>query len=179
LDSHVFFHEKCHQHLFQNYEKVFGAYMDKFLKVFVDDLNVHSLIWEEHIDHLRYMFMRLKEVNLKLNPCKCECAKSKLIFLGQEVTRKGTQPDPKKIKVAINFPIPTSATNVWVFLGLIRYYKNYVKGYSRIAIPLFDLTEKDTMFNCQETFDILKITLISTPILVKLDFTKPFILDVN
>jgi hypothetical protein len=37
--------------------KVFGAYMDKFLKVFVDDLNVHYLTWEEHIKHLRYMFM--------------------------------------------------------------------------------------------------------------------------
>jgi hypothetical protein len=32
--------------------KVFGAYMDKFLKVFVDDLNVHYLTWEEHIEHL-------------------------------------------------------------------------------------------------------------------------------
>jgi hypothetical protein len=25
---------------------VFGAYMDKFLKVFVDDLNVHNMSWE-------------------------------------------------------------------------------------------------------------------------------------
>ncbi len=56
--------------------KVFGAYMDKFLKVFIDDLNVHNLIWEEHIDHLQYMFMQLKEVNLKLNFDECECAKS-------------------------------------------------------------------------------------------------------
>jgi hypothetical protein len=32
--------------------EVFKAYMDKLLKVFVDDLNVHSLIWEEHLKHL-------------------------------------------------------------------------------------------------------------------------------
>jgi hypothetical protein len=48
--------------------KVFGTYMDKFLKVFVDDLNLHSMTWEEHLEHLRYVLMRLREVNLNLNP---------------------------------------------------------------------------------------------------------------
>ncbi len=126
--------------------KDFGAYMDKFLKVFVDDLNVNNLTWEEHIDHLRYMFLQLKEVNLKLNPSKCECVETKLTFLGHEVSRKGTHLDLRKIKVATDFPIPTSIINVWVSLGPIGYYKNYVKGYPRIAIPLFDLTKKDMVF---------------------------------
>jgi hypothetical protein len=31
--------------------KVFGEYMDKFLKVFVDDLNIHSMTWENHLQH--------------------------------------------------------------------------------------------------------------------------------
>jgi hypothetical protein len=157
--------------------------MDKFLKVFVDDLNVHSLIWEEHIEHLRYMFIWLKEVNFKLNPKKCECAKFKLTFLCHEVSRENTWPNLQKIKVTTNFPIPTFVTNVWVFLGLIGYYKSYVKGQSWIAIPLFDLTKKDMVFqwnpNCQEAFDIFKTTLVFAPILVKVQFTKPFILDVN
>lgn len=131
---------------FQNHDQGFWVYMDKFLKVFVDDLNVHNLTWEENIEHLWYMFMWLREVNLKLNPDKCECAKSKLTFLGHEVIQKGTQRDLRKIKVANNFLIPTSVINVWVFLGLIGYYKNYVKGYSWIAIPLFDLTKKDMVF---------------------------------
>jgi len=69
--------------------KVFGSYMDKFMKVFVDDLNVHSLSCEEHLKHLQYIIIRLKEVNFKLNPSKCEFAKSKLVFLGHEATKKG------------------------------------------------------------------------------------------
>jgi hypothetical protein len=32
--------------------KVFGKYMDKFLKVFIDDLNIHNMIWEDHLEHL-------------------------------------------------------------------------------------------------------------------------------
>lgn len=37
---------------FGTMKEVFGAYMDKFLKVFVNDLNVHIMIWEEHLEHL-------------------------------------------------------------------------------------------------------------------------------
>jgi hypothetical protein len=76
--------------------KVFGTYMDKFLKVFVDDLNVHNLNWEEHLKHLQYVLMRLKEVNLKFNPSKCELVNSKLASLGHDISREGTQLDQKK-----------------------------------------------------------------------------------
>jgi hypothetical protein len=90
--------------------------------------------------------MRLKEVNLKLNLRKCEFAKSKLTFLGHEVNREGTQPYQRKIKVVTNFPIPTFVINMQAFLGLTRYYRNSMKGYSHIAIPLFELTKKDYVF---------------------------------
>jgi hypothetical protein len=73
--------------------------------------------------------------------------------------------------------------NVWAFLGLIGYYKNFVCGYAKIVMPLFDLTKKDQSFlwtlACQKTFDTLKLRLIEAPILVRLDFEKPFILDVD
>ncbi len=70
--------------------EIFGTYFDRFLKVFVDDLNVHNRSWEEHLEHLRYVLLRLREVNLKLNPSKCEFAKTSLTFLGYVVSRDNT-----------------------------------------------------------------------------------------
>jgi hypothetical protein len=52
---------------FKSMTKMFGPYLDKFLKVFVDDLNIHNLSWEEHLKHLQYVLLRLREVNLKFN----------------------------------------------------------------------------------------------------------------
>jgi len=46
----------------------------------------------------------------------------------------------------MKFPIPIFVINVWAFLGLIGYYMNYVKGYLRITIPLFELTKKYFVF---------------------------------
>jgi putative transposase len=50
--------------------EVFKDLGDTFLKVFVDDLNVHSEKWQDHLQHLGAVLSRLKEVNLKLNPSK-------------------------------------------------------------------------------------------------------------
>ncbi len=59
------------------------------------------------------------------------------------MTNHGSYLDPNKVQVVKDFPIPRSITNVHAFLGLTRYYKNFVRGYAKIVVPLFDLTKKD------------------------------------
>ncbi len=71
-------------------------------------------------------------------------------------------------------------------MGLFRFdriLQEFVHGYAKIVVPFFDLTKKDQSFlwtpACHEAFDTLKLRLIEAPILVRLDFERPFILDVN
>jgi hypothetical protein len=106
--------------------KVFKDLGSKFLKVFIDDLNVHNKSWEEHLQHLDVVLYKLKEVNLKLNPNKCCFAAKSVTFLGHVVNKDGTRPDPGKIEAVLHFPQPKTVTNVRLFLGLIGYYRNYV-----------------------------------------------------
>jgi len=101
--------------------EVFKDWTDQILKVFVDDVNIHSQTWEEHLTHLEAVLTRLQEVNLKLNPRKCYFGAQQIIFLGHVVTRQGSYPDPKKVQVVKDFPIPKSMINVHAFLGLTRY----------------------------------------------------------
>jgi hypothetical protein len=163
--------------------EVFKDLGDTFLKVFVDDLNVHSETWQDHLQHLGAVLSRLREVNLKLNPSKCCFAAGSIVFLGHIVSKEGIWPDPGKIDVVQRFPEPTTITNVRSFLGLTRYYRKYIKGYSRIAGPLFELTKKDVVFvwnqDCQRAFDDLKRALVDAPILVRPNFKEPFCLDVD
>jgi hypothetical protein len=95
----------------------------------------------------------------------------------------GSQPNPKKIAAVQNFPTPNTATNVRAFLGLIGYYRRFIVRYVKIVKPLFTLTKKECRFLwtpiCQITFVALKSRLIEAPILVRPDFNKPFILDVD
>jgi hypothetical protein len=110
--------------------KVFKDLGSKFLKVFVDDLNVHNKSWKEHLQHLDAMFFKLKELNLKLNPNKCCFATNKITFWGHVISQNCTKLDLDKIEAILHFPEPKMIINIMSFLGLTWYYQNYVRGYS-------------------------------------------------
>jgi hypothetical protein len=81
-------------------------------------------------------------------------------------------------------PIPKSIMNVKAFLPrLIGYYKNFIKNYGNIIESLFELRKKDVSFHwnrhCQVTFDKLNQHLLEALVLIILDFTNTFILNVN
>ncbi len=105
------------------------------------------------------------------------------MFLGHVVSKEGTKPDPGKTDAVLRFPKPKTVTNVRSFLGLKGYYRKYIRGYSRLASPLFELMKKDVAFvwnqDCQQAFDALKRALVEAPILVRPNFEKPFCLDVD
>jgi hypothetical protein len=163
--------------------EVFKDLGSKFLKVFVDDLNVHNESWEEHLQHLGAVLCKLREVNLKLNPNKCCFVAKNITFLGHVVSEEGTRPDLGKIEAVLHFPQPKIVTNVMSFLGLTGYYRNYVRGYSRLAAPLFELTKRDVNFvwdmGCQQAFQALKAALVDVPVLTRPNFKRTFCLDVD
>jgi len=160
--------------------EVFKDLGDKFLKVFVDDLNVHNESWAKHLQHLDVVFFKLREVNLKLNPNKCCFGTKNITFLGHVVSNKRTKPDLGKIETLLHFPEPKTITNIKSFLGLIGYYHNYVSDYSQVAASLFELTKKDIDFvwnlGYQQAFEVLKITLVDAPVLIWPDSRNHFVL---
>lgn len=80
-----------------------------------------------------------------------------------------------------SFPIPQNQHDVRSFLGLANNYRKFVKGYSKVALPLNRLLTKNTRFKwtteCQDTFEMLKEKLTNTPLLAYSDFRRQFILS--
>lgn len=66
------------QHLMQHALRGFG----EFCNVYIDDMIVFSSLVEEHLEHLRLVFDRLREVGVRLHPVKCEFASPKVDLLG-------------------------------------------------------------------------------------------------
>jgi hypothetical protein len=123
--------------------EVFINWKNKFIKVFVDDVNIHNLNWKDHLQHILMVLHHLKEVHLKLSPSKCYFGAQNIIFLDHVVSIKGSYLDPKKINAMENFPIPEIVTNVKAFLGFIGYYHKFILRYAK---TLFSLTKKECKF---------------------------------
>ena len=55
------------------------------------------------------------------------------------------------------------------FLGLTSYYRRFLKGFSDVAKPLYNLTKKNSVFKwdekCEDAFVSLKDKLTTAPVL--------------
>ena len=74
-------------------------------------------------------------------------------------------------------------------MGLIGHYRCFIKGFAKIAAPLYDLTSGDNKDKksehvdlspeAREAFERLKAACLQAPILAFPDFNKPFLLETN
>ena len=99
-------------------------------------------------------------------------------MLGHKVSCQGLEVDQAKIEVIGKLPPPTSVKGVKSFLGHAGFYRRFIKDFSKIAKPLCNLLEKDTLFNfnesCAQAFQHLKEKLASAPIITSPDWSLPF-----
>ena len=160
---------------------VLREYLGRFVAVYLDDVIIFTKgSFELHIDHIKQVFQILKENSLKIKLKKCYFCHPSLTFLGHIVGRGGISPDPEKIIKVENFPAPKNLTQLRAALGLLGYYRKFIKDFSRHAKPLTMLLKKDQPFEWKRSqqiaFDRLKEHLIRKPILQYPDFNLPFVL---
>jgi hypothetical protein len=161
-------------------DNIFKDVIGKYVVVYLDDLNIYSSSFEEHLKHLKEVFRRLKLAGLKLKPQKCYFANNELKFLGYVISSEGISTNPDKVKAVQNFPVPKNLRQLRGFLGLASYYRRFVPGFSKMASPLNRLLKKEVRYEWtsvqQNAFESLKEKLITAPILAYPDNTKEFIL---
>ena len=131
------------------------------------------------------MFIRLRKAGLRLKAKKCLFLREEVPYLGHVVTKQGIRPDPGKVITVKEYPVPIDATQVRQFLGLTSYYRRFVPDFSKIAAPLHCLLKKDALFQwtneCQEAFERLKSSIVTSPVLAYPQFKSehPFIVETD
>lgn len=152
--------------------------------VYLDDIIVFSVSLDEHILTLSKIFDRLRSFNFKMQLDKTEFLKREIAYLGHIVTPEGIKPNPDKIKAIQAYPIPKTTKEIKGFLGLLGYYRRFIKDFAKITKPLtkclkkgakIDITDKQY----KECFEYCKTLLTNEPILQYPDFSKQFILTTD
>ena len=150
---------------------------------YLDDIIVFSKDWEEHLHRLRMVFLRLREANSRLGHQKCTLARTSMTFLGHLVSEEGLWPDPRLLESIREIQPPSSVAQVRSFLGLVGYYRRFIKGFSKIAALLNKLLEKNIPIiwteECTKAYQELKDLLLKEPVVAYPDFSVPFRLYTN
>ncbi|GFT52619.1 transposon Tf2-9 polyprotein [Trichonephila clavipes] len=107
-----------------------------FVYAFIDDILVASSSEAEHIQHLRLLFQRLDQYGLSINPSKCTFGVPTLNFLGFQVCSSGIKPLEDRVEAIFKFPKPTTITQLRRFLGMLNYYRRFIRQAAHILAPL-------------------------------------------
>ena len=124
---------------------VCSEHLDKFVIVYLDEILVYSDTWEENLDHIRRVLVKLRKEKRYAKVSKCYFGAQKVDYLGFILRPSGVAIDPHKTKAIEEWPKPENKKEVHSFLGLVNYYKRFIKNCSDIAKPLTALT-KDVVF---------------------------------
>lgn len=137
--------------------------------VYLDDLIIWALNFEEHQVRLNVVLKRLQDTNLTLTSSKCRFGESKIKYLGHIISADGVVVDPEKVSAVTKFPVPSNQTHIRSFVNLCGYYRRFIRNFGKLAAPLNLLLRKDQPFEWKEAqesaFQKMKLAIVTSPVL--------------
>jgi len=151
--------------------------------VYLDDILIFMKTEEKHEQAVQRVLEVLTEHKLFLCPEKCEFHRKQIKYLGLVILENKVEMDPVKVARVCDWPTPENQTDVRAFIGFVNFYCRFIRDFSTIARPLFDLTRSDKVWNWdakeQEAFERLKIAVTTALVLVSPQDLEPFCIEAD
>lgn len=167
----------------------FQAAIDKILTgiphvfCYIDDILVATDSIEEHLHTLKSIFKRLAEFNVKLNGDKCQFFRSKIQYLGHNLSADGIRPIQQKVEAILKAPRPKDVSELKSLLGLINYYGKFLPDLATLLQPMYALLHHSAKWvwsrECERALKEVKELLVGDNVLVHFDQNKPLVLGVD
>jgi len=111
--------------------------------VFVDDVLVETKTEEKHDKIVKEILKRLEKNDLYVKPEKCVWKARKIGFLGVVIGPNGIEMEEEKMDGVLSWPEPKNVKDIRKFLGLVNYYRKFIKNFAQVARLMNMLTRKD------------------------------------
>ncbi|CAM6094833.1 unnamed protein product [Calypogeia fissa] len=156
---------------------IFQEYLHRFLEIFIDDFCVFTRV-NDHLEKLELTFQKCREAQLCLHPEKCYMGMQKGLLLGHVISQQGIKVDVGKVDIIRALQPPSNLRELRAFLGHVGYYRRFIRHYAELAMPLTKLLKKEAEYlwkqDQQEAFEVLKLKLVTAPVLTPPDWDKLF-----
>ena len=117
-----------------------------FAMAYLDDIIIYSSTPEEHLQHIKTVFKKLCNAKLSMKLSKCHFFTKEIQYL-RHILGMDHGPVPAKTEAIKAMHPPVNPKQVCAFLGLVGYYRKFIKNFAKIAKPLTVLTRMDVNSN--------------------------------
>ena len=125
-------------------DQILGQEALQFTSVYVNDLLIASVSWEDHCHRIEHVLRKLSENNITLKLEKSKFIADEVQFLGFKLSECGITPSQDKIEAIQQFPTPKNKRQLQSFLGLCNYYRKFQRNYSELTSKFsHQLSSKD------------------------------------
>jgi len=100
---------------------------------FVDDIDVHSNEFDQHLRDFENFLKVIKESGFTLNLKKCRFAQSQVKYLGYIIGSKIRQPDDEKVATVKDMQVPETEKQVTRLIGFFSYFRDHIPNFAEIA----------------------------------------------
>ena len=139
-----------------------------FVCVYLDDILIYFDNEDEHRKHFDTVLSILQSEGLVAKKKKCFFAQTSVEFLGYSVAHNKLQPLITKCAAISKFPVPTTVKQAQRFLGMVNYYRRFIRNCSDIEKPIQNFISKGVKWSVEQdkSFEALKNSLMKNPVLV-------------
>lgn len=151
--------------------------------VYVDDIVIYGDSVADILKKFRRVLKRLEEIGACINVKKCNFGSTMIEFLGYCIGAGVVLPPQESIKAIQNIKVPADTTQVRRFLGMIGYFRHFIKHFAVIAAPLYEVLHKDVPFQMSheriKAINELKSLLAKSPQLTNPHPDWEYVLDTD
>jgi len=164
----------------QAMEIAFAKEIHDFLVIYLDHLTAFSKSDQEHLEHLRQVFLICKKYGISLNPKKSLFGLEEGKLLGHIFSKDGIRIDPERIQAILQMPHPRNIKELQAFLGKINFLRRFIPNLAELIRLLNNMLKKDSKvkwtIEAKQAFEEIKIALTKTPVLTSPKFERDFII---
>jgi hypothetical protein len=173
---------------------------ENVVSVYLDDAILYTKTLDEHVQWGLQVMDALNKNGFKLSLEKSKLVRQEMPFLGNIISFKQIKPNPERARCLFEKAKPRTIRDVQVWLGIVNYYRRFIKQYAELARPLYGLTgykyipvnwrrKNGTVDGkkvivewneeADESFRKIKEVLCSDLILALPNFNKPFSIETD
>ena len=145
-----------------------------FVVVYMDDITMFSKSDNDHLKHLKQVFLKCRKFSISLNPKNSNFSMREGKLLGRIISKYGIKIDPDSVDAIQKISIPRNKKEVHPFIGRVNFLRRLVPSFAKILRFITNMLRNASDMKCKleenNSFNGIKKALIEAPVLISLVF---------